>query len=167
MYSLSPKESKKALGVDDCPVGGSAKQLQTIKDKMKQWVMRMKNGHLPASWVWVAYTFQLWPSIRYGIVTMINDLEEAEEFLGEHDCSLLNIFGIARTVKVGWRRIHSTFGGFGIFNFATEQLIERLNLFLQHYNTSTPLSAKLSASLKYLQLQLGTNKCPLGLNYED
>ena len=98
---------------------------------------------------------------------MTNALDEAEDFLGEHDRSLLNISGIARTVKVGWRRIHSTFGGFGIYNFATEQLIERLNLLLQRYNTSTQLSAKLSASLKYLQLQLGTNKCPLDLNYED
>ena len=78
---------------------------------MKQWVVRMKNGHLPPSWAWVAYKFQLWPSIRYGIGTMTNDLEEAEEFLGEHDCSLLNLFGVVRTVKVGWRRIHSTFEG--------------------------------------------------------
>ena len=50
---------------------------------------------------------------------------------------------------------------------ATEQLIERLNLLLQHYNTCSPVSNKLNASLKYLQLQLGTNKCPLGLQYEE
>ena len=61
---------------------------------------------------------------------MTTNLYEAEDFLREHNRSLLNIFGIARTVKVGWRRIHSTFGGFGIYNFATEQLIERLNLLL-------------------------------------
>ena len=73
---------------------------------------------------------------------MTNDLDKAEEFLGEYDCSLLNIFGVARTVKVGWKRTHSPFGGFGILNFAIEQLIERHNLLLQHYNTATPLSAK-------------------------
>ena len=37
---------------------------------------------------------------------------------------------------------------------------------LQHYNNFTPISNKLSASLRYLQLQLGTNKCPLDLSYE-
>ena len=120
ILSLSPGESKKALGVKDCPAGRSTDQLKAIEDKMEQWVLIMKHGHLPASWVWVAYTFQLWPSIRYGIGTMTNGLDEAEDFLGEHDNSLLNIFGIARTVKVGWRRIHSTFGGFVIYNFATE-----------------------------------------------
>ena len=98
---------------------------------------------------------------------MTNGLDGTEEFLREHDRSLLNIFGVSRTVKVGWRRIHSTFGGFVILDFATEQLIERLNLLLQRCNTATPLSAKLSASLKYLQLQLGTNKCPLDLDYDD
>ena len=92
---------------------------------------------------------------------MANDMEEAEELLDDHDFSLLNILGIARTVKKGWRKLHTTFSGFGFRNLATEQLIERLNLLLRHYNTCSPISDKLDASLRYLQLQLGTNKCPL------
>jgi hypothetical protein len=58
-----------------------------------------------------------------------------------------------------------TFGGFGLFVFATKQ-IERLNLLLQHYNTGSPLSKKLDASIRYLHLQLGTNICPLDLPYD-
>ena len=118
----------------------------------------MKNGHLPAKWAWVAYRYQHWPGIRYGIGTMTNDMEEAEELLDEFDYGLLNILGIARTVKKGWRKLHSTFGGFGIMNLATEQLIERLNLLPQHYNTATPTSDKLNSPLRYHQLQPGTNK---------
>ena len=71
---------------------------------------------------------------------MANDMEEAKEFMDEHDYSLLNILGIARIVKKGWRKLHTTFGGFGFRNLATEQLVERLNLLLQHYNTFTPIS---------------------------
>ena len=83
---------------------------------------RMKNGHLSVGWAWIAYKYQHWPSIRYEIGTMTNDMEEVEELLDEYDFGFLNIFlGIARTVKVGWRKIHSTFGGFGILNLATEQ----------------------------------------------
>ena len=52
-------------------------------------------------------------------------------------------------------------------NLATEQLIEGLNLLLQHYNTTTPISDKLNSSLRYLHLQLGTNKCPLDLPCDD
>ena len=55
---------------------------------------------------------------------------------------------IARIVKKGWRKLHTTFGGFGFRNLATEQLIERLNLLLQHYNTRSPISDKLIASLR-------------------
>ena len=94
-------------------------------------------------------------------------MEEAKELLDDHDYNLLNILGIARTAKKGWRKLHTTFGGFGLRNLATEQLIERLNLLLQHYNTCSPVSDKLNASLKYLQLKLGTNKCPLDLQYEE
>ena len=67
----------------------------------------------------MTYKFQLWPSIRYGIGTMTNDMEEAEELLDVHDYNLLNILGIARTVKKGWRKLRITFGGFGFRNLAT------------------------------------------------
>ena len=61
----------------------------------------MKIGYLPAKWAWVTYKFQLWSSTRYGIGTMTNDTEEAEELLDDHNFSLLNILGIVRTVKKG------------------------------------------------------------------
>ena len=79
---------------------------------------------------WVAYKLQLWPGVGYGIGTMTNDLEEAEEVPDNTGYRMLNVLGIARTVKKGWRKIHPAFGGFGLFSFATEQLIERLNLLL-------------------------------------
>ena len=101
IYSLIPHESRKALGVKDCSAGGNAKQLTTIKSKVEEWINIMKNGRLPAKWAWVTYKFQLWPSIRYGIGTMTNDMEEAEELLDDHNFSLLNILGVARTVKKG------------------------------------------------------------------
>ena len=97
---------------------------------------------------------------------MTNDLKEAENVLDKTDHRMLNILGIASTAKKGWRRIHPTFGGFGLFSFATEQLIERLNLLLQHYSTGSSLSKKLDASIRYLQLQLRTNICPLDLPYD-
>ena len=88
----------------------------------------------PAKWAWVAYKLQLWPGVKYGIGTMTNGVEEAERLQDDHDYNLLNILCIARTVKKGWRKMHTRFGGFGFRNLATEQLIERLNLLLQHYN---------------------------------
>jgi hypothetical protein len=46
-----------------------------------------------------------------------------------------------------------------------EQLIGRVNMLMQHYHTSTNLSKKLDASLRYLQLQLGTPNNPFLLDY--
>jgi hypothetical protein len=69
---------------------------------------------------------------------------------------MLNILGVARTITIGLQTLHTTFGGFGLLSVATEQLICRINMLLQHYHTSTNLSRKLEASLRYLQLQLGT-----------
>ena len=105
IYSLRPHESKKALGLEDCPAGGSFAQLKTIKEKVGEWMNRKKNGHLPAGWAWIAYKYQHWPSIRYGIGTMTNDMEEVEQLLDEFDYGLLNILGIARTVKTRMEKI--------------------------------------------------------------
>ena len=87
--------------MEDCPAGGSATKLEAIKTKVGDWINRMKNGHLSAKWAWVTYKYQLWPSIRYVIGIMTNGMEKAEELLDEHDYNLLNILGIARTVKRG------------------------------------------------------------------
>jgi hypothetical protein len=59
--------------------------------------------------------------------------------------------------------LHTTFGGLGLLSIATEQLICRINMLLQHYHTSTNLSRKLDASLRYLQLQLGMPHNPITL----
>jgi hypothetical protein len=62
--------------------------------------------------------------------------------------------------------MHTTFGGFGLFNLPVEQLKCRVNMLMQHYHTLTDLSRKLDASLRYLQLQLGMPQNPLLLDYD-
>ena len=65
----------------------------------------MKNGHLPSHIAWIAYRLQLWASLRYGIGTMTNDIEEAEEVNKDHDRETLNILGIVKNVKKELRRL--------------------------------------------------------------
>ncbi len=73
--------------------------------------------------------------------------------------------GVAHNITKGLHRLHTPFGGFGLFNLPVEQLIYRVNMLMQHYHTSTNLSRKLDASLQYLQHQLGTSHNLLLLDY--
>ena len=50
---------------------------------------------------WIAYKFQLWSGVRYVIGTETNDHKEAEKVLDKRDHRMLNIFGIASTMKKG------------------------------------------------------------------
>ena len=165
--SLPLDKEKKLLGVYDSPDGGSKTQLQKKLEKVETFVQRMNSGKLPSNLGWLSYRYKLWSSVRYGIGVMTNDIEEADSLLDKMDHKMMNILGVASTIKKGWRRLHSVFGGIGLYNFVTEQLVERLNLLLQHYCTGSSLSCKLSASISFLQLQLGVNVCPLDLPYED
>jgi hypothetical protein len=158
-------DSKKTLGIHDSPAGGSADHLSYIKDKASVWVQRMQNGLLPHHIAWTAYRLQLWPGLRYGLGTMTNDIEPAKELLHAEDYKTLNVLGVLRNVTKGLRRLHTTFGGFGLLSPPTEQLISQVNMLMQHYHASTNLGRKLDASLRYLQLQLGTPHNPLTLDY--
>jgi hypothetical protein len=157
--------SKKTLGIHDSPSGGNPAHLTYIKEKVGEWVSRMSNGHLPSHMAWVAYRHQLWPGVRYGLGTMTNDLEITNNLLHKEDYRMLNVLGVIRSVTKGLRRLHTSFGGFGLFNLPMEQLICRVNMLMQHYHTSTNLSRKLDALLRYLQLQLGTPHNPFLLDY--
>jgi hypothetical protein len=126
----------------------------------------MTNGHLPNHMAWIAYKHQLWPGVWYGQGMMTNDLEVADNLLHEEDYRTFNVGGVARSVTKGLRHLHTAFGGFGLFNLPVEQLICRVNMLMQHYHTLTNLSRKLNASLRYLQLQLGTPHNPLLLDYD-
>ena len=158
--------SKKTLGIYDLPAGGNKDHLKYIQEKASTWTSRMINGHLPHHMAWVAYKLQLWPGLCYGLGTMTNNIEAAASSLNKTNYKILNVLGVARTVTKGLRMLHTTFGGFGLLSIPTEQLICRINMLLQHYHTSTNLSRKLDASLRYLQLQLGTPHNPLTLDYD-
>jgi hypothetical protein len=139
--------SKKTLEIHDSPAGGNAAHLYSIKDKASVWVQRMQNGHLPCHIASTAYKHQMWPGLRYGLGTMTNDIEPAEELLHAEDYKTLNVLGVLQNVTKGLRRIHTTFGGFGQLSLPTKQLISRVNMLMQHYQASTNLSRKLDASL--------------------
>ena len=83
----------------------------------------MQNGHLPDHIAWTAYKHQLWPGLRYGLGTMTNDLESANELLHTKDNKILNVLGVLQNITKGLRQIHTIFGGFGLFSLPTEQLI--------------------------------------------
>ncbi len=166
--SMKQKEvtaSKKMLGIHDSPAGGNKGHLSYIMDKATQWVTRMKNGHLPSHIAWVAYKHQLWPGLYYQLGTMTNDSEPAKRLLDSIDYKTLNVLGVMRNVTRCLRKLHTTFGGFRLFDLPTEQLISRVNMVFQHYHASTNLSKKLDASLAYLQLQLGTPYNRFTLDY--
>ncbi len=83
----------------------------------------MTNSHLPSQVAWVAYKHQLWSGLQYGHCTMTNDTDPANQFLNNSKNKTLNILGVLHYVTKGLRKLHTTFGGFGLFNLPTKQLI--------------------------------------------
>jgi len=164
---LEVTTSKKTLGIWTNPAGDCTKQLEVIHEKATQWTDRLSVGRLPAKWAWVSYFHQLWARLKYGLgcnSSPVADLEgiEAEGgLLRKLYRRMLPLLGVNRNIKSGWRHLHSSFGGIGLRKLLVEVVIGRINVFIQHYNTPSTLGNKLTISLGCLQLEAGTNICPL------
>ena len=85
-------------------------------------MQRMKNGKLPSYLGWMAYWLKLWPSVKFGLGVMTNDIEDLEEVFDKTDYKMMNVLGVVSTIKTSWRKMHSTSQGIGLFSFSTEQL---------------------------------------------
>jgi len=79
--------------------------------------------------------------------------------------NMLSYLGVNKNIMAEWRHLHTSFGGVGLRKLLTEVVIARINLFIQHYNTPSTLGAKLTISLEALQLEVGSDRCPLLIPY--
>ena len=169
---LSAEVAKKTLGIWTNPAGCSITQLGALYKSLKTWTNRLSAGKLPAKWAWVSHNLHLWPKLRYGLgtnsspVATLADAEEPGGALRKLYRKMLPFLGVNRNIKSEWRHLPHTFGGIGLKRLLSEVVIARINLFIQHYKTPSTLGAKLSHSLEALQLELGTNKCPLQLPFK-
>ena len=163
---LSPFESAKELGVRESVSGGSQDQLLALRDKFRQWVAKIRNSHLQPGYAWMAYRLQIWPGIRYSLGTLTNDMEEIFDLFQKEYYDLLPSLGVVRSFRRQLRTVHQSFGGVGLWHTPTEQLIERLTLFLQHYQKDSTLGRKFRAMTHWLQVELGTNLSPFELSYD-
>ena len=158
-------EAIKSLGVFSSPRVGHKEHLIYIRDKVEEWLIKMSNGHLPAALAWMSYLHQLWSSVRYALGTLTNCLDDADKCLEGTDYKMLSLLGINRHIKKGWRRLPHLFGGIGLLSLPIEQHICRVNLFCQHFGSTSTIGQKLLTSLHWLQMQIGCSGNPLLFDY--
>lgn len=165
LTARKPSHAEKGLGILTSPCRGHAAQLASLRERVDSWTKKHLDGHLPASLVWMSYVHQLGPGLQYGLGTLTNDLSSAEGCLASAEFTLLPLLGVNRHIKRGWRTLHQTFGGVGLIDLPIEQFICHINIFQQHYGSPSSIGHKLSVSLHWLQLQIGTADCPFTVDY--
>ncbi len=122
-------KAKKGLGVWSTVNSNDNKHLaQNVTGRIRKWITKMTNGHLPARLGWVAYKFKLWPGIHYGLAMLAMPLEMANNTLRRENFKLLPFFGINCNVKREWRALHCAFRGVGLFSLAVEHTIAMINM---------------------------------------
>ena len=165
---LQSCQAVKNLGLYAPPEGGAEPQLQALRDRVDEWTVNMRNGHLPTRSTWMSYNCQLWAGLRYGIgasPARLKELEnkvtnKKESGLGTRDHKILSMLGICRNITTDWRYLPPCYGGMELNCLTVEATATLLNLFLQHYGTDTTLGTYLTTTVENMQLELGVAGCP-------
>lgn len=76
-------------------------------------------------------------------------------FLYETDREILTYLGVNRNICMGWRTLHCSFLGIGLYNFEIKMNIPRINFFLQHYDSPFDIGITLRATMESVQLEVG------------
>ena len=137
-----------------------------MKERIEDWMKKIKNGALPTRSVWTSYTHQLWAGLRYGLGASSASLNKLQDGLGSSDYYLISSLGAVRSIAKEWRYLPAAFCGMGLFDLTTETTIATLNSFLQHYGTSSSFGITLLASMEHLQMELGVQECPFNYEYD-
>jgi hypothetical protein len=125
--------AEKALGVLSMVDGDNNVHLpQNITGHVK-WISKMKNGHLPARLGWIAYKFNLWPGIKYGLAKLAMPLEIAQKVLQCKNFHLTSFLGVNWNVKHKWQTLHRAFGGIGLYSLPIKHTIAMINMIIHHY----------------------------------
>ena len=147
---LQSCQAVKNLGLYAPPEGSSKPQLQALRDRVDEWTMNMKNGHLPTRSTWMSYNCQLWAGLRYGIgaaPARLKDLEnkvkyqvktegkkkvktKIESGLGTRDHKILSMLGICQNITTEWRYLPSCYGVMELNCLTIKAIAASLNLLL-------------------------------------
>ena len=149
------------LGVWSTPSGDDAKHLEeVIIGKTPTWVGRVKNCPPAHHLAWMAYQHQLWSGLWFGLGTLATCTSTMRSVLHSLKFEMLPLLGVNRHVKTKWRTIAQEFGGIGLHSLSIEEFISWAELILQHYGAKLTVSAKIKASLRAVQLEVGCRGNP-------
>jgi hypothetical protein len=86
---------------------------------------------------------------------LANQSEKIEDVLHSLEFKMLSFLGVKQHVKTEWWKLAHKFGGIGLFNLSSEQLISWVEVLIQDYGTGSTISKKMCALLAAVQLKIG------------
>lgn len=95
--------------------------------------------------------------VKYGLGAISGTVEELDQVLDKEYFDLLSGLGVNRNIAKAWRTLPTCFlGMIGLTDLTLETTVARINTFLQHFKSDGCIGTALSASIEYLQLEIGT-----------
>ncbi|KAL3788945.1 hypothetical protein HJC23_000229 [Cyclotella cryptica] len=156
--SISLKDSGKAsevLGVWASPSGLGTSQLDHMLAKGRKWSRRVLHSALRPSEVWHSFRTQALPSVRYGLLVLMNSPKEVDDAFGSWYYTLLPSLGVNRNIAREWRTLPKRHQGLGLPQMSLEKLALSLQYLHRHWGRPTPTGKMLRSVFELVQIEVG------------
>ena len=160
-------ESRKTLGVHQCPAGLPDAHLAKMKKNGLDWVDRSATNPLPRRLSRMSHDLQLVPRMKYGIECLLATPSELSEEMRKVMYRVLPHLGVNRNFKTEFCTLPRMFQGLGLVDWPVEKLAADVFIMLQHWNSSGVLGCCLRDAYELLQMETGLEGNIFRLSFRD
>lgn len=164
LLKKDPKHSFFSLGIWQSPSGDEIRQVQHLKDIIRNWGEATTLRKMTWQHARIAVKATVGRTLHYPLLaTAMSDIQ-CRSLQREILHQTLGKMGVVRTAPVVIATAPVSLGGLGIISIETVQLIRHVSLILQHGQSNVSTTGKLLLStIEYNALETGYSGDPLGI----
>jgi hypothetical protein len=156
----------KGLGVHSAPDGSFEQQMQALLEKINTWNSRIHKSYLRKYDVYLSAFSSLFKSIEYVLPATSLTTTQCTTLNKAIHKKFISRIGINKHLPLSYRYAPKKYQGLGSLNVETQQLIEKLKIFMFHCHQSTVLGQSIMTILESMQLLLCMDQPIFLLSYE-
>ena len=148
-------EATETLGVIQSPTGLDTGHLQKMQGKAYEWLAKVNDSNLSPQEVWHSMLTQAIPSVRYGMLVILNGPRTVEDTFMKWYFNSLPRLGVNRNITADWRWLPKQYQGLGLPNFGIEKAVEMIQYMFRHWGSKEGVGLVLRRDYELLQLEIG------------
>ena len=162
---LDNKIGLKGLGVHIAPDGSYNDQMQASIKKIQQWNESIRTSYLDRHDVHLSAFSSIFKTVEYVLPATSLNTRQCHKLDTTMHKTYISRIGINKNLPLPYRYASKRFQGLSSFHVESNQIIQKIKIFVTHANQNTQLGMTITSMLESIQLFLCTDTNFFELDY--